>query len=520
MDGFSITMFLSSDVLGDDVDSSKRPQSDSTDDSFHSIPSQFLKNRPVSEPMHPVSSISQQGPSVDSYQQRIQRARQQALSSRTRSLQSSGVVRSNFDALTTSVDVGRRDVMTNTEHAAPYKPYQKVMNPSEFRKTDHITGISLDAPRKLQNAVSQVQHLGALAVAMQHQKEGAPQSLADVALLSQQKDTSETEKKLSELGIATVVTPAPSQGVHPSPTKSKWSSIAGRGKLQPSFHFDPSDIRSFLTKPVPKDAGFLQTYVRRNKKGLNSIYPEYTLYLSDGDHFLLAARKRKKNKTSNYLLSLDSEDLARKSGNFFGKLRANFMGTEFTLYDKGINPSKLGTSSSGLNKRLNKKIGRTKAQEQEEVHIDEDQLAHSILQPRQELGVITFKHSMVGKRGPRSIRVIIPRLDEDMVPLCTQDLLTMGKSEPPSEDVQMFRSKDPSWNKQVKAYVLNFHGRVTMASVKNFQLEDVNDDRTETQELFQFGRVDTDLFNLDFAHPFTPMQAFGIALASFDYKFS
>jgi len=33
-------------------------------------------------------------------------------------------------------------------------------------------------------------------------------------------------------------------------------------------------------------------------------------------------------------------------------------------------------------------------------------------------------------------------------------------------------NKPPRWNEQVGAYVLNFNGRVTMASVKNFQLVD------------------------------------------------
>ena len=33
-------------------------------------------------------------------------------------------------------------------------------------------------------------------------------------------------------------------------------------------------------------------------------------------------------------------------------------------------------------------------------------------------------------------------------------------------------SKPPRWNEQVQAYVLNFKGRVTIASVKNFQLVD------------------------------------------------
>ena len=47
--------------------------------------------------------------------------------------------------------------------------------------------------------------------------------------------------------------------------------------------------------------------------------------------FLLAARRRKKQKQSNYKVSLDREDLSRHSSNYFGKLKSNFMGTEFQV---------------------------------------------------------------------------------------------------------------------------------------------------------------------------------------------
>ena len=31
-------------------------------------------------------------------------------------------------------------------------------------------------------------------------------------------------------------------------------------------------------------------------------------------------------------------------------------------------------------------------------------------------------------------------------------------------------NKTPTWNEDTQSYVLNFHGRVTQASVKNFQI--------------------------------------------------
>ncbi|CAN0502998.1 unnamed protein product [Ectocarpus sp. 12 AP-2014] len=56
-------------------------------------------------------------------------------------------------------------------------------------------------------------------------------------------------------------------------------------------------------------------------------------------------------------------------------------------------------------------------------------------------------------------------------------------------------NKPPRWNDQVGAYVLNFYGRVTMASVKNFQLVSTEDfDRI----ILQFGRVAREEFTMDF----------------------
>lgn len=47
---------------------------------------------------------------------------------------------------------------------------------------------------------------------------------------------------------------------------------------------------------------------------------QYNLFLQDNKRFLLAARKRKKQTTSNYLASLDYDDLERDSPNYFGKV--------------------------------------------------------------------------------------------------------------------------------------------------------------------------------------------------------
>lgn len=48
---------------------------------------------------------------------------------------------------------------------------------------------------------------------------------------------------------------------------------------------------------------------------------------------LPSGRKRKKSKTSNYIISCDPTDLSRQADGFVGKLRSNVFGTTFFVYD-------------------------------------------------------------------------------------------------------------------------------------------------------------------------------------------
>ena len=47
-------------------------------------------------------------------------------------------------------------------------------------------------------------------------------------------------------------------------------------------------------------------------------------------------------------------------------------------------------------------------------------------------------------------------------------------------DLVELRNKAPVWNEETQSYVLNFHGRVTQASVKNFQIVHENDRKRQT----------------------------------------
>ena len=77
------------------------------------------------------------------------------------------------------------------------------------------------------------------------------------------------------------------------------------------------------------------------------------------------------------------------------------------------------------------------------------------------------------------------------------------------------KNKEPQWNEETQSFVLNFYGRVTLASIKNFQVIHHHD---PDYIVLQFGKIGPDLFTLDFQYPLSSVQAFCIALSSFDDK--
>ena len=68
------------------------------------------------------------------------------------------------------------------------------------------------------------------------------------------------------------------------------------------------------------------------------------MHLSDGQRFLLNGKKRSGNTTSNYMITIDQEKLKKGTKGYLGKLRSNFLGTEFYIFDQGANTKKAKSS--------------------------------------------------------------------------------------------------------------------------------------------------------------------------------
>jgi hypothetical protein len=91
---------------------------------------------------------------------------------------------------------------------------------------------------------------------------------------------------------------------------------------------------------------------------------------------------------------------------------------------------------------------------------------------------------------------------------------------PQGEDFGLLplQNRPPWWNVELGSFVLNFGGRVSVASVKNFQLCDRTD---QDNIMLQFGRIHgRHSFTMDFQYPLTAVQAFSIAISSLQSKIS
>ncbi|XP_043266948.1 protein king tubby [Venturia canescens] len=252
------------------------------------------------------------------------------------------------------------------------------------------------------------------------------------------------------------------------------------------------NVEQFVLQPANKKMHY-KCRITRDRKGMDrGLYPTYFLHL-ERDYgkkvFLLAGRKRKKSTTSNYLISTDPTDLSRGAESFVGKLRSNLLGTQFTVYDSGYSAMK-------------------------------DDKREERSNPRQELAAVVYDTNVLGFKGPRKMTVIIPGMtsDQKRIPICPRDdaetLLECWKMKNMDNLIEL-HNKTPVWNDDTQSYVLNFHGRVTQASVKNFQV--VHDSDVD-YVVMQFGRVAEDVFTMDYRFPLCALQAFAIALSSFDGK--
>ncbi|XP_010911991.1 tubby-like F-box protein 8 isoform X1 [Elaeis guineensis] len=316
-----------------------------------------------------------------------------------------------------------------------------------------------------------------------------------------------------------------------------------------------------LKQPGPRD-GTIQCFIKRDKSKLT-----YHLYLClspavvvENGKFLLSAKRNRRTTCTEYIISMDAENISRSSNTYIGKLRSNFLGTKFIIYDTqppyngaALCPPPGRTSRRFYSKKVSPKVPSG---------------SYNIAQ-------VTYELNVLGTRGPRRMHCImysipasalepggtVPGQPDNLVPRSLEDSfrsmsfskssimdrsmdfsssrfsditggIQEGDEEEENKEVRplVLRNKPPRWHEQLQCWCLNFRGRVTVASVKNFQLiaatQPAAGAPTSSQPapsehdkiILQFGKVAKDMFTMDYRYPLSAFQAFAICLSSFDTK--
>ncbi|KAF7048284.1 hypothetical protein CFC21_057078 [Triticum aestivum] len=323
-----------------------------------------------------------------------------------------------------------------------------------------------------------------------------------------------------------------------------------------------------LKQPGPRD-GTMQCFIKRDRSTQT-----YYLYLCltsavlvENGKFLLSAKRICRATCTEYIISMNANSISRSTDTYIGKMRSNFLGTKFVMYDTQPPYNASSVSHSGTtSRRFYSKKGLTKV----------PCSTYSIAQVSYELNVL-------GTRGPRRMRCVmhsIPAssleaggsvpcqpdiifsrsLDESFssMPVSKSSVMdhSMRFSSARFSDVSIgggpairgqalsdgddskdtpliLRNKVPRWHEQLQCWCLNFRGRVTVASVKNFQLTAAAQPAAgaptpphpapapppeHDKVILQFGKVAKDMFTMDYRYPLSAFQAFALSLSSFDTK--
>ncbi|CAN6337484.1 unnamed protein product [Urochloa humidicola] len=329
-----------------------------------------------------------------------------------------------------------------------------------------------------------------------------------------------------------------------------------------------------LKQPGHRD-GMIQCFIKRDKS--KSTYHLYlclsTAVLTENGKFLLSAKRNRKTTCTEYVISMDADNISRSSSTYIGKLRSNFLGTKFMIYD----------TQPPYNGAVVPHAGRTSRR------FNSKKVSPKVPTGSYNIAQVTYELNVLGTRGPRRMHCvmhsipasavepggIVPGQPEQILPRALEESFrsTTSFSKSSIMDQSMdfsssrnfssvrdfssarfsdiaggaivgdeegrnkerplvLRNKAPRWHEQLQCWCLNFRGRVTIASVKNFQLIASSSQPPaagaptpsqpappdQDKVILQFGKVAKDMFTMDYRYPLSAFQAFAICLSSFDTK--
>ncbi|KAK6924380.1 F-box domain [Dillenia turbinata] len=263
-----------------------------------------------------------------------------------------------------------------------------------------------------------------------------------------------------------------------------------------------------LKQPGPRDAP-IQCFIRRDR-ATSTYFLYFGLSPSEDekDKLLLAARKIRRATSTDFVISLVGDDFSRASNTYVGKLRQVSPRVPACNYS-------IATISYELN------VLRTRGPRRMRCTMHSIPIS-SIEEGGNAPTPTSFSHPSDEQFSPLPLPSLKGK--EPIKDLISSSLLEPMVATEETGQPLVLKNKAPRWHEQLQCWCLNFKGRVTVASVKNFQLvaavEPSHHIPAAEQEkvILQFGKIGKDIFTMDYRYPLSAFQAFAICLSSFDTK--
>jgi len=169
----------------------------------------------------------------------------------------------------------------------------------------------------------------------------------------------------------------------------------------------------------------------------------------------------------------------KRDTDYVGSLEASFTGTTFLCHDFGISPDAPAATAFP----------------------DMVQGEHA---------AFIYDPNVMG-RIPNAVTVIVPNLTHGLEP---GPGLIERFERGQTNGLMVLRTRKPEWSEAKGSWTMDFHGRVVIASKKNFKIMNSMDER-RGEWLMLFGKVTKDRFSLDYRPPLSVMQVAAIAASSF-----
>mmetsp|Transcript_24050 Transcript_24050/g.40331 ORF Transcript_24050/g.40331 Transcript_24050/m.40331 type:complete len:485 (-) Transcript_24050:1258-2712(-) len=267
--------------------------------------------------------------------------------------------------------------------------------------------------------------------------------------------------------------------------ESKWRGAVNKVKFVGAVSRMILTLDELRMIPVPESAGTVKGYVVADYSQSKTV-PTYKYFLQEEgqDRFVMAAKKDYRDIfRSSFTFSIDPTNVSKKGSGYYGRLNSNFMGSKYTMFDRGEQKGDLVSADA----------------------------------ERRVLGAVVYEPTISRAAGGyRRMTAILPNVfkgrDKNGNPIMARwdDVKDM-------RNMHLLTTKTPSYKKINGQwhYCYKWGGRVKVPSVKNFQLVLQGD---PDAIVVLFGKMAKNIYALDFTHPLSAHQAFAIAMSSLDSK--